>query len=172
LAPLLNYARTEEERFPLRLAQSLSRALSGAGLRFHKSGNRTTFVSASRPRYLNLEELAVSDSIRKIIEAIRAKKSLRRSQLLDLLAPAAAPSAEPVVPAEPAPVSDSATAEAGATAPSPAPARPSPVADPRGLRGGIRRQPSRGRPAAEKSAEACGHGRKCTGPRARGGTRP
>jgi hypothetical protein len=125
LAPLLNYARTEEERFPLRLAQSLSRALSGAGLRFHKSGNRTTFVSASRPRYLNLEELAVSDSIRKIIEAIRAKKSLRRSQLLDLLAPAAAPSTEPVVPAEPASVSDSATAESGATAPTPAPARPS-----------------------------------------------
>jgi hypothetical protein len=125
LAPLLNYARTEEERFPLRLAQSLSRALSGAGLRFHKSGNRTTFVSASRPRYLNLEELAVSDSIRKIIEAIRAKKSLRRSQLLDLLAPATAPSAQPVVPVESASVSDSATAEDGATAPTPAPARPS-----------------------------------------------
>lgn len=90
LAPLLNYARGEEERFPLRLAQSLSRALSGAGLRFHKSANRTTFVSAARPRHLNLEETPVSDSIRKILEAIRAKKSIRRGQLLDLLAPAPA----------------------------------------------------------------------------------
>ena len=107
LAPLLNHARAEEERFPLRLAQSLSRALSGAGLRFHKSANRTTFVSASRPRYLNLEETPVSDSIRKILEAIRAKKSIRRGQLLDLLAPAPAsadaPPAEPAAaPADPA----------------------------------------------------------------------
>ena len=113
LAPLLNHARTEEERFPLRLAQSLSRALSGAGLRFHKSANRTTFVSASRPRYLNLEETPVSDSIRKILETIRAKKSIRRGQLLDLLGPApvvadassAAPSEPPAitpVPTDPA----------------------------------------------------------------------
>ncbi len=100
LAPLLNYARGEEERFPLRLAQSLSRALSAAGLRFHKTANRTTLVSASRPRHLNLEELAVSDSIRKIIETIREKKSLRRGQLLDLLAPAPAVTAAPAVPAE------------------------------------------------------------------------
>jgi len=113
LAPLLNHARTEEERFPLRLAQSLSRALSGAGLRFHKSANRTTFVSASRPRYLNLEETPVSDSIRKILETIRAKKSIRRGQLLDLLGPtpvvadasSAAPSEPPAitpVPTDPA----------------------------------------------------------------------
>lgn len=101
LAPLLNYARDEEERFPLRLAQSLSRALSGAGLRFYKSANRTTFVSASRSRHLNLEETPVSDSIRKIIEAIRGRKSIRRSQLLDLLVPASAPA--PVPPAEPVP---------------------------------------------------------------------
>ncbi|MBJ7391405.1 MAG: hypothetical protein JHC85_07570, partial [Chthoniobacterales bacterium] len=102
LAPLLNYARDEEERFPLRLAQSLSRALSGAGLRFHKSANRTTFVSASRSRHLNLEETPVSDSIRKIIETIRGKKSIRRTQLLDLLVPspvvAVPPSSAPDVP--------------------------------------------------------------------------
>jgi len=106
LAPLLNYARDEEERFPLRLAQSLSRALSGAGLRFHKSANRTTFVSASRSRHLNLEETPVSDSIRKIIETIREKKFIRRAQLLDLLAPspATAPDAPPsdaTLPAQP-----------------------------------------------------------------------
>ena len=107
LAPLLNYARDEEERFPLRLAQSLSRALSGAGLRFHKSANRTTFVSASRSRHLNLEETPVSDSIRKIIETIRGKKSLRRTQLLDLLAPApAAPPAESPLPAPADPARD------------------------------------------------------------------
>ena len=79
----------------------MSRALSGAGLRFYKSANRTTFVSASRSRHLNLEETPVSDSIRKIIEAIRGRKSIRRSQLLDLLVPASAPA--PVPPAEPVP---------------------------------------------------------------------
>ena len=93
LAPLLNHARGEEERFPLRLAQSLSRALSAAGLRFHKSANRTTLVSASRPRHLNLEETPVSDSVRKIIETIRGKKSIRRGQLLDLLVPVSVPTA-------------------------------------------------------------------------------
>jgi hypothetical protein len=99
LAPLLNHARGEEERFPLRLAQNLSRTLSAAGLRFYKSPNRTTFVSAARPRHLNLEEVPVSDSIKKILELIRGKKSLRRPQLLALLAPpppAAAPVASPV----------------------------------------------------------------------------
>lgn len=95
LAPLLNHARAEEERFPLRLAQSLSRALTAAGLRFYKSANRTTFVSATRPRHLNLEEVAVSDSIRKILETIRGRKSIRRNQLLDLLAPAPSPGTEP-----------------------------------------------------------------------------
>ncbi|MEY3479526.1 MAG: hypothetical protein RIQ71_301 [Verrucomicrobiota bacterium] len=87
LAPLLNYAKDEEARFPLRLAQSLSRALSEAGLRFHKSANKTTFVSMARPRHLNLEEITVSDSIKKIIELVRAKKSIRRHELLDQLAP-------------------------------------------------------------------------------------
>jgi hypothetical protein len=131
LAPLLNHARDEEERFPLRLAQSLSRALSGAGLRFHKSANRTTFVSASRPRHLNLEETPVSDSIRKIIETIREKKSIRRHQLLDLLAPApaaVAPAPDPVSPPPSAPDAspESAPAEAASPAavPSPAPAVP------------------------------------------------
>ena len=136
LAPLLNHARDEEERFPLRLAQSLSRALSGAGLRFHKAANRTTFVSASRPRHLNLEETPVSDSIRKIIETIRGKKSIRRHQLLDLLAPppaapAPAPAPELPVPAAPAAAApapdaspESAPSEAASPAavPSPAPA--------------------------------------------------
>jgi hypothetical protein len=98
LAPLLNYAKDEEARFPLRLAQSLSRALTEAGLRFHKSANKTTFVSVARPRNLNLEETAVSDSIKKIIEVIRGKKSIRRHELLDQLAPL--PKQEPVAPAE------------------------------------------------------------------------
>lgn len=103
LAPLLAFARDEEARFPLRLAQSLSRALSSAGLRFHKSGNRTTFVSGSRPRHLDLGQVVVSDSIRKILELIREKKSLRRGQLLDLLVPppAAGPAVAPADPAVP-----------------------------------------------------------------------
>jgi len=103
IAPLLNFAREEEERFPLRLAQSLSRSLSSAGLRFHKSTNRTTFVSASRPRHLNIDDVAVSDSIKKIIELIRGKKSIRRRQLLDLLAPITSEASAPAESPTPSP---------------------------------------------------------------------
>jgi hypothetical protein len=123
LAPLLNHACEEEARFPLRLAQSLSRSLSAAGLRFHKSPNRTTFVSASRPRYLDLEAIAVSDSIRKILETIRGKKSLRRGQLLGLLAPAATPAPSPE------PAAETPAAEAPAPAPVADPAREAVIND-------------------------------------------
>ncbi|MFM7375892.1 MAG: hypothetical protein ACKO39_12185, partial [Chthoniobacterales bacterium] len=112
LAPLLNYAKDEEARFPLRLAQSLSRALNEAGLRFHKSANKTTFVSVARPRHLNLEETAVSDSIKKIIELIRGKKFLRRHELLDQLAPL--PKQEPAAVTE-APQPDASTVTASAS---------------------------------------------------------
>lgn len=97
LAPLLNHASTEEARFPLRLAQHLSRTLTEAGLRFHKGPDRTTYVSVARPRHLNLDETAVSDSIRKIIELVRARKAIRRQELLNELAPlpAAMPSETP-----------------------------------------------------------------------------
>lgn len=98
LVPLLSRAREEEERFPLRLAQSLSRALTQAGLRFRKSSNRTTWVSAARPRHLDATQVAISDSIRKILETIREKKVIRRPELLDILVPPPAvveiPSAE------------------------------------------------------------------------------
>lgn len=103
LAPLLNYAKEEESRFPLKLAQSLSRALTESGLRFHKSANRTTFVSASRPRHLDLGEVTVSDSIKKILELIREKKSIRRRDLLDALAPLPAQESPPVEAVAPAP---------------------------------------------------------------------
>ena len=125
LGPLLNHARDEEERFPLRLAQSLSRALSAAGLRFYKSPNRTTFVSAARPRHLNLDEVPVSDSIKKILELIRARKSIRRPQLLDLLAPTvAAPSPAPVVAPDSIPSADSDPAAPPPAEPATAPTNP------------------------------------------------
>jgi hypothetical protein len=120
LAPLLNYARDEETRFPLRLAQSLSRALSGAGLRFHKAANRTTFVSGARARHLDLAEVVVSDSIRKILEAIRGKKTLRRGQLLDLLAPLPAAQAPVAAEAVPAPAEGAEVAEVVVAPKSPA----------------------------------------------------
>ncbi len=107
LFPLLQHVRDEETRFPLRLAQNLSRALTAAGLRFHKSANRTTYVSASRPRHLNLEEVPISDALRRILETIRNQKNLRRPRLLDILAPlppAEKAPAPPAVDAPPAPV--------------------------------------------------------------------
>lgn len=123
LGPLLAYAREEEARFPLRLAQSLSRALTAAGLRFSKGANRTTYVSASRSRHLDLAQVAVSDSIRRILETIREKKSLRRHQLLDLLAPLPAqPSLPPeaaAAPSESAPEATAASPEAPALLPGP-----------------------------------------------------
>lgn len=122
LAPLLNYAKDEELRFPLRLAQSLSRSLTESGLRFHKSANKTVFVSIARPRHLNLEEIMVSDSIKKIIELIRGKKSIRRQELLAQLAPLPSASA-PVASSEPAP----AVAEQPADAPPAAETSPAPA---------------------------------------------
>ena len=116
LAPLLAYARDEEARFPLRLAQSLSRALSGAGLRFYKSANRTTWVSAARPRHLDLTQVVVSDSIRRILDTIREKKAVRRIQLLDLLAPLPA-SPEKQMPPAPGPGDSGAVEQAPAVAP-------------------------------------------------------
>jgi len=133
LAPLLNYVKGEEERFPLKLAQSLSRALNEAGLRFHKSANKTTFVSVARPRHLNLEEIAVSDSIKKILEHIRGKKFLRRHELLDALAPlpvVAPPLATPAggSPApNPATSSDPASPVAAASPPSDSSPSPDPA---------------------------------------------
>ena len=140
LAPLLNYAKEEEERFPLKLAQSLSRALTEAGLRFHKSANKTTFVSSARPRHLNLEEVTVSDSIKRIIDLIRTKKSIRRQELLDQLAPlpdVAAPSPAPktasspeiVAPADTPPAASHVSASFAAE-PSPAPESAAPVEPP------------------------------------------
>ncbi|MFM8886198.1 MAG: hypothetical protein ACKOKC_07280, partial [Chthoniobacterales bacterium] len=134
LAPLLNYAKDEEARFPLRLAQSLSRALTEAGLRFHKSANKTTFVSVARPRHLNLEETAVSDSIKKIIDLIRGKKFLRRHELLDHLAPLPPVAAALATPAGgssasnlPSPSEVSGTAAPATTTPSSAPTAPSEI---------------------------------------------
>ncbi len=98
LAPLLTRAREEEERFPLRLAQSLSRALTQAGIRFRKSPNRTTWISAARPRHLDSTQVAVSDSIRKILAAIGGKKGIRRNDLLDLLAPPSTEAASTTAP--------------------------------------------------------------------------
>lgn len=119
LGPLLNHACAEEERFPLRLAQSLSRALSEIGLRFHKNQGRTTLVSAARPRHLNLEETAVSDSLKKIIELVRGRKHIRRRELLDLLAPLP-PEASVAPVAEAADVPSQESAEAVASEVTPA----------------------------------------------------
>ncbi len=123
LVPLLAHACEEEIRFPLRLAQSLSRALSGAGLRFHKSPTRTTFVSAARHRHLDLTQVVVSDSIRRIFEAIRSKPSLRRLKLLEQLAPlpAPAPAETPVERPAPDATQVAAAAEASPASPPPSP---------------------------------------------------
>lgn len=114
LRQILTAACAEELRFPLRLAQSLSRTLTQAGLRFRKSPNRTTWVSSSRPRHLDLAQVAVSDSIRNILETIRGKKIIRRPELLDILVP-------PQAPAE--------TAEPDAAKPPEDPARQSAIED-------------------------------------------
>jgi hypothetical protein len=121
LRPLLAFARDEEARFPLRLAQSLSRALTGAGLRFSKAANRTTYVSASRARHLDLGKVVVSDSIRRILETIREKKGLRRQHLLDLLAPLPA---KPEAPAEQGPAEPPVAASEDAAQTAPAPVTP------------------------------------------------
>lgn len=129
-APLQAVVRVSidrEHRFPIRTATALSQAFANAGLQFFKRDKTIVHVSVARPHYLDLSTQVVSDGVKKIVAYIEANPKTTRKQLIDALAPAAAPSVAPVAEASPAP--PAAPAAEGTEAP-PTPATPAPVAAP------------------------------------------
>lgn len=114
LARLVNRTLAEQQRFPLLVASALSDQFSRRGLQFYKV-NRITHVAVARPRYLDLDNMPVSEGVRRIVEFIRAHPGCTRRELIEALAP---PPPIPVAP--PAPEGEA------APAPPPTPSEPTP----------------------------------------------
>jgi hypothetical protein len=112
---------TEQRRFPMQIATSLSQAFAQHGLQFFKVNKTVTHVAVARPHFLDLETTPVSNGVKRIVDFINANPKSNRRKLMEALAPS------PVVPpAAPAPV---AVVE-GESAPAvTAPAAPEPTAE-------------------------------------------
>jgi hypothetical protein len=123
---LVRQAIEDQRRFPLTMANTLSRLFASHGLQFFKVNKKVTHVSVARPHYLDLETTPVSTDVRRIVEFIHARPGCTRRQLLDALAPGPAPT-----PAQPAPSSNAVpTGEGAGAAASSVPAPAPPLATP------------------------------------------
>lgn len=114
LARLVNRLLAEQQRFPILVASALSDQFSRRGLQFFKV-NRITHVAVARPRYLDLENMPVSEGVRRIVEFIRAHPGCTRRELIEALAPP-----------PPIPVAPTGTEGAAAAQPAPTPTEPTP----------------------------------------------
>ncbi len=92
LATLLRATWEQQRRFPLDTATQLSRQFGSQGLQFFKRDRTVTHVSVARPSYLNLENTAVSDGIRRLVEFIENTPECTRRKILEALVPEAKPS--------------------------------------------------------------------------------
>jgi hypothetical protein len=124
LRALLREAIEDQRRFPLKLATLLSQQLAGQGLQFFKVNKTVTHVCVARPHFLDLQQVTVSEGVRRIIEFIDTHAGCTRRKLIDALAPA--PPVPKTPPAAPAPEATAPAAE-GAPAPVVAPAGPMPT---------------------------------------------
>ncbi|MCX8091120.1 MAG: hypothetical protein N3I86_09360 [Verrucomicrobiae bacterium] len=97
LARLVHRVLAEQQRFPILVASALSDQFSRRGLQFFKV-NRITHVAVARPRYLDLENMPVSEGVRRIVEFIRAHPGCTRRELIETLAP---PPPIPIAPPAP-----------------------------------------------------------------------
>jgi len=84
----------EQQRFPLKVVNTLSQQFASHGLHFFKVNKNVTHVAVARPRYLDLDSTPVSDGIRKIVEFIGTTPKCTRRKIMDALVPAA-PAREP-----------------------------------------------------------------------------
>ena len=108
---------TEQRRFPMQIATSLSQSFAHHGLQFFKVNKTVTHVAVARPHFLDIETTPVSTGVKRIVDFINATPKCNRRKLIDALAPSPSPATPaPSVPAE------------GATATTPAPA-PEPTAE-------------------------------------------
>ena len=78
----------EQKRFPMRVAIFLSQKFAEQGLQFFKWDRKVTYVAISRPHYLDLEVMPVSENVKRIIEYIRTHPGSNIYQILEALAPA------------------------------------------------------------------------------------
>lgn len=101
---------SEQRRFPMQIATSLSQAFAHHGLQFFKVNKTVTHVAVARPHFLDLETTPVSSGVKRIVEFINANPKTNRRKLMESLAPAP-------VPPPPAP----AVVAEGETAPAPVP---------------------------------------------------
>ncbi len=107
---------TEQRRFPMQIATSLSQSFAHHGLQFFKVNKTVTHVAVARPHFLDIETTPVSTGVKRIVDFINADPKCNRRKLIDALAPSPV-TAAPVV----------ATPVEGAST---APATPPPAPDP------------------------------------------
>jgi hypothetical protein len=127
LVRLVRSSWEDQRRFPLQLATLLSQQFASEGLQFFKVNKTVTHVSVARPHYLDLETTPVSEGIKRIVEFINANPKCTRRKMMLALAPA--PAIVPVVPVEPAPGGDAATAPAAAPSAEPTPEQTAVISD-------------------------------------------
>jgi hypothetical protein len=125
LRQLVRRTWDEQRRFPLKVVGVLSQQLAAQGLHFFKVNKTVTHVSVARPHYLDLEITPVSDGVRRIVDFISAHNGCTRRQVVEALAPAAAPSPA----ASPAAAGEPAAAPVAETAPAPTPEQTAVTAD-------------------------------------------
>ncbi len=109
LMRLIRSAWEDQKRFPLQIATVLSQQFAGHGLQFFKVNRTVTHVAVARPHHLDVDASPVSEGIRRIVNYINTNAKCTHRQMLDALAPLAAPSAPAsgegeavAAPAEPA----------------------------------------------------------------------
>ena len=92
---------TEQRRFPMQIATSLSQSFAHHGLQFFKVNKTVTHVAVARPHFLDLETTPVSTGVKRIVEFVNANPKCNRRKLIDALAPSTvAITPVPVVPVE------------------------------------------------------------------------
>ena len=81
----------EQQRFPLRVVNTLSQQFASQGLHFFKVNKNVTHVAVARPRYLDMHATPVSEGIQRIVEFIAATPKCTRRKIIGGLVPSAAP---------------------------------------------------------------------------------
>ena len=104
---------TEQRRFPMQIATSLSQSFAHHGLQFFKVNKTVTHVAVARPHFLDIETTPVSTGVKRIVDFINANPKCNRRKLIDGLAPSPVATA-PVIAA---PAEDAAAAPAAAPEP-------------------------------------------------------
>ena len=104
---------TEQRRFPMQIATSLSQSFAHHGLQFFKVNKTVTHVAVARPHFLDIETTPVSTGVKRIVDFINANPKCNRRKLIDGLAPSPVATA-PVIAA---PAEDAAATPAAAPEP-------------------------------------------------------